>query len=275
MGNRTTATLLTLLTYSWTLGHLHCASSRPDGDLAVDTFPIKQDLESVEKPSSEECGEEPLKCSRYDRIPGDTLCFTSGYLKYIFLPPYEPKGWGKNACEAKRQLVDRLCHLRISPTSVDRVQCLPDPSSGHCPPKIDLCPETDLPTKCIAKSYMEQPLDERMKIRSTAASRCKAMNELRALACQMRLDPERLSQISCVNISEVLSDCPPQVQACKKSYKPSICSVSRYDGAEISAQISSKGNSLCEAQAGLYFLACQRDLRPSKLGVMDCKSIVK
>ena len=252
-----------------------CFSSRPDEPIAIDTFPIEQDLPEVDKPVDDECNIDEIKCSKEEMIREDIVCITRGFGAHVFVKGWQPQGWGSSICEAKRSLTRVLCDQKVSPSAVDRFQCLPDPSSGHCPAKPEKCPDTEKLQTCTTTSYMDQKLDKQKILKSWGKNRCDAMNELRALACRQGMDPSLLSQVSCRVIPEIPEDCPPKIKACDRPYAATTCKIRRYNGEPLAQMLTVSANSLCEAQAQAYFLACQRDLLPSKLGTMDCNPEIR
>lgn len=252
-----------------------CSGSRPDEPMAIDTFPLEQGLTDPESPASNECDLDQVKCTKGEQAPENMLCLTRGLQNQVFIRPHEPKGWGASACEAKKQLVENLCNAKISPKSVDKIHCIPDAASGNCPAKIEECPDTEKPQLCTATMYMDQKLERNRSVKVFGNNRCHAMNAIRNLACHMLYDPLKITHIACKIIKEPPEECPSQVRVCEKLFNPTTCQAERYDGEELEQMITAQGNSPCEAQAQVYFLACQRELLPSKLGAMECNSTPK
>lgn len=252
-----------------------CFSSRPEGPLAIDSFPLEQELPEADAPNEDECNLDAIRCTKDEQLPGEMLCLTRGYQSYMYLQPYEPKAWGPNLCQARKQLIAQLCEKKISPSAVDRINCIPDPSSGLCPVKLESCADDEVPQICTAHMYMDQKLAKTRLLKAYGINRCQAMNQLRTLACQTLLDPSRLTQIDCKEVQEPPEECPVKIQTCEKKTRPTTCKATRYNGENLDTPIIAQGSNACEAQANLYFLTCQRELVPSKLGSLDCVATAK
>jgi hypothetical protein len=126
-------------------------------------------------------------------------------------PSYEGKkgnaarqliAWGANACEAKLNLQRTVCALQLLPSKLGAIQCVPDASGGHCPPKGVTCAAGGRPTDCIADTYGVQHLDADLVIKASGGNECEARANVAKEACHRNLDPEKFAEARCTAVVE-------------------------------------------------------------------------
>jgi len=110
--------------------------------------------------------------------------------------------WGANACAAKLNLHRAVCGLQLLPSKLGALQCVPDASGGHCPPKDPACAAGGKPTSCSANTYGVQHLGADLAIRASGSSECEARANVAKEACRRNLDPEKFAAAICTAVVE-------------------------------------------------------------------------
>ncbi len=67
-------------------------------------------------------------------------------------------GWGSNTCSGRQALYAAACAAKLLPSRLEQVQCVPDASGGHCPPKVVDCAPDPVAASCTAGVYDGQAM---------------------------------------------------------------------------------------------------------------------
>ncbi len=207
------------------------------------------------------CGNqvEPMACSakEHEGLP--------------LVPSKEVYAWGPNLCVARLNLARAACGNGLRPSKLARVECVPDPSEGYCPPPPPTCPHVLSPSTCIATIYGEQRLSAEQAVRAHGMSRCYAEHAIKASGCRARLDPRKLKGVACATQS-LDGECPAfQAEPCKEPSRPAFCRALKAVGADLPKPLEARAPSACEAKFELAKLACGIGLRPSLLDDVVCE----
>jgi hypothetical protein len=138
--------------------------------------------------------------------PSDTVCPMNFAPVMCTASTYDGKAlpeegrivvWGSNNCAGRLKMQKEACSRQWSPAKLGGIQCVPDATSGHCPPPAVECKPGGKSSTCVVSSFAGASLTDDQKISATAANECLARQELLQAACRNNLDPTQLGDIVC------------------------------------------------------------------------------
>ncbi|NRA65159.1 MAG: hypothetical protein HRU19_11795 [Pseudobacteriovorax sp.] len=191
--------------------------------------------------------------------------------------------WGKGACQARQALQKSVCKSRSEGIKQARIQCIPEPTNGECPKKIEeLSCDPNIKTtakriRCQAKFFRGQPLPMERWLQGYGQSLCHAKQSLIHNACENGYLPSQISGVSCEPDTSQ-GECPPAYSCIPKSETTVKCQVSDIAGKKLEEPWLAESSSSCESIYRLEQKACRlasqkNKVRPSQLGDAICEEI--
>lgn len=130
------------------------------------------------------------------------ICTFTVYAGRPLKAPDRLVAWGPNACVGLGRLYQEACKNLMQPRLIGQMQCVPDASSGHCPPPQAKCSAVAKPSVCTANAYGQESLSKDQKIIATETNECMARAKLKLEACRANLDPNRLAKVYCESVAK-------------------------------------------------------------------------
>lgn len=150
----------------------------------------------------------PAKVPACTKEYSPVICTFSVYAGRPLKTPDRLVTWGPNACVGIGRLYQEACKNLMQPRLISQVQCVPDASSGHCPPPQPKCSAVSKPSVCTANAYDRETLSKDQKIIANDSNECLARARLKLEACRINLDPSRLAKVYCEGTSKKKSVTP-------------------------------------------------------------------
>ena len=180
-----------------------------------------------------------------------------------------------SACAARIEIYKNACQARMVPSELGIMQCVPDGSSGNCPELEEQCAsEQDTATEvtytiCFADKYGNQTVKRSPGLFGRGTNECGARANLRANTCKNNLNPELLTEVSCV-VDETAGECLNLKHICRDERKKTFCRVTLSKGSVPEMDFRGEGESRCEAMMAIHREACSRHVKPSALDQIVC-----
>jgi len=184
--------------------------------------------------------------------------------------------WGRTACLAKRNLLQKSCKMGIPVAQLGKLNCIPDPSRGECPVERGACTFEYSPASCRAARYDGRKLSWDLMPTTWGSNACQARQKLQEEACHSGLVPSLMQDINCEPDSSE-GACPPKSDCDDTKTDPVVCTVERYGEQVLEKPWTVFAPSQCQAKQQLQKLACryanqENQLKPSLLGPIQCES---
>lgn len=180
---------------------------------------------------------------------------------------------GPNPCEARKEMMAKLCAGGIQLLEKNLINCAPDPTMSECwDLKNSTCQndsdDVKTPHSCIITRYNGKELPKSFVLRSFGSTLCEARRKLLDLSCELRLKPSGIDTTSCEPTS-LSTICPPPTLKCPRLLQPTECSTQIAD--EQRATVI--GDNECIAKHKLLIKLCHMHVNLDKIKQIKCKSV--
>jgi hypothetical protein len=174
-----------------------------------------------------------------------------------------------SSCAARTQIYKTACAAKMIPSQLGTMQCIPDGSSGNCPVSEEPCDSNVSHTICFADRYMNQIVKRTPGLFGRGINECDARQNLIQVTCRNNLDPELLTEISCLE-DVTGGECLNLKHLCSDERKKTFCRVTLAGGNLPQPDITGEGESRCEAMMAIHREACSMQIKPSVLDEVVC-----
>lgn len=250
---------------------VHGACASTDSSSTSKDTSLLQDLLSTEVPEEArmQAGECPPPRPACPDVYDPVQCSASKVSQHRLAKEKILLGWGDNQCQGQLALRVDACRQGLSPNKLRDIVCVPDATSGACPPASHPCGQDLQPSICTVTSYQGQKLRAGQILSAAGANPCVAQNKIQLAACARNLDPKWLGPSSCAP-DPTEGECAFGEISCNDQNKKSICTVSESQDGPIEPALIARGDSLCAAKVAALRAACGQNIRPSRLGKFRC-----
>jgi len=210
--------------------------------------------------------------------PIDTICASTGAPVFCQVKTYKNKllhvsehlsVHASSACAARTEINKISCDLKMVPSQLGAMQCVPDGSASNCPVSEGECDDTISYKTCYADSYGTQVVKRTPGLFGRGINECDARQNLVQVTCKNNLNPELLTEISCED-DPTAGECLNLRHLCTDERKKTLCRVILAEGNALRQEIKGEGDSRCEAMMALHREACSLHLKPSVLDRVIC-----